>query len=117
MSAPDEPHYAAVVDAIFDGRLVPLLGAGVNQYGRSSETPFQLGRDLPNGGELCDRPFAQVAGERTGRKQTLLLLNSRGILRTERTHMVPPQPLRPSSQRACHPHAELEWFWIGRKGR
>jgi hypothetical protein len=61
MSAPDEPHYAAVVDAILDGRLVPLLGAGVNQYGRSSKIPFKLGHDLPDGGELAAHLAAKFA--------------------------------------------------------
>jgi hypothetical protein len=34
MSEPSETHYDAILRAIADGRLVPLLGAGVNLCGR-----------------------------------------------------------------------------------
>jgi hypothetical protein len=45
-------------------------------------------------------PYPQVTGERKGRKQMLLLLNSRGLSRTDAPHMVPPQALRLSVYRA-----------------
>lgn len=51
-----DPHYSLVSKALADGRVVPLLGAGVNLCGRPAETKWQPGqsRFLPSGGELSD---------------------------------------------------------------
>ncbi len=48
-----DTHYERVLQAIIDGRVVPLLGAGVNLCGRPEKAPWQLGRYLPNGWELA----------------------------------------------------------------
>jgi hypothetical protein len=53
MTSPLEPHYNRVIQAMVDGRVVPLLGAGVNLCGRPNETPWQQGRYLPSGNELA----------------------------------------------------------------
>ena len=54
--APDplEAHYRAVLKAIIDGRVVPLLGAGVNLCGRPRGMAWQprQGVYLPSSGEL-----------------------------------------------------------------
>jgi SIR2-like domain len=52
MSDPLEIHYQTVVKALLDGRVVPLLGAGVNLYGRPAEVAWQQGSYLPSGTEL-----------------------------------------------------------------
>ena len=51
-----EAHYRQVAKAmVSDGRVVPLLGAGVNLCGRPVDGPWQQGaRYLPSGGELAD---------------------------------------------------------------
>ena len=46
-------HYSRIVQAIADGRVIPLLGAGVNLCGRPQKTPWQQGRYLPSGNELA----------------------------------------------------------------
>ncbi len=48
-----EGHLAAVTRALCDGRVVPLLGAGVNMFGRPEGAPFEQGRYLPSAGELA----------------------------------------------------------------
>ena len=53
MPEPTETHYRIVAKAIAEGRLVPLLGAGVNLCGRPRGTGWQLGRNLPSGAELA----------------------------------------------------------------
>jgi hypothetical protein len=53
MTSPLEAHYNRVIQAMIDGRVVPLLGAGVNLCGRPNETPWQQGRYLPSGNELA----------------------------------------------------------------
>jgi hypothetical protein len=53
MPNPSELHYSRIINAITDGRAIPLLGAGVNLCGRPQETAWQLGRYLPSGGELA----------------------------------------------------------------
>ena len=53
MAALLDAHYRQVAKAIMDGRLVPLLGAGVNLCGRPADTPWQRGRYLPSGTELA----------------------------------------------------------------
>jgi len=53
MAEPIEGHYRIVAKAILEGRVVPLLGAGVNMCGRPSGTVWQLGRDLPSSSELA----------------------------------------------------------------
>jgi hypothetical protein len=58
MSEPSESHYDTVLRAIVDGRVVPLLGAGVNLCGRPEGTAWQHGRYLPSGAELA----AHLAG-------------------------------------------------------
>jgi hypothetical protein len=58
MSEPSETHYDTILRAIADGRLVPLLGAGVNLCGRPKGAHWQHGRYLPSGAELA----AHLAG-------------------------------------------------------
>jgi hypothetical protein len=53
MPDPLEIHYQTIVKALLDGRVVPLLGAGVNLYGRPPETVWQRGAYLPSGTELA----------------------------------------------------------------
>jgi hypothetical protein len=48
-----QAHYSRVTQAIVDGRVVPLLGAGVNLCGRPDKTPWQRGQYLPSGYELA----------------------------------------------------------------
>jgi hypothetical protein len=52
---PDIPdtHYQMLANAITAGRVVPFLGAGVNQCGRPTDSAWSLGQYLPNGGELA----------------------------------------------------------------
>lgn len=49
-------HYRQVAKAmIVDGRVVPLLGAGVNLCGRATDGPWRRGDSfLPSGGELAE---------------------------------------------------------------
>jgi hypothetical protein len=48
-----EAHYQMVVRALMDGRVVPLLGAGVNRCGRPEGTGWDPGRYPPDGVELA----------------------------------------------------------------
>jgi hypothetical protein len=50
----EDAHYATVIRAMAEGRVVPLLGAGVNLCDRPKGTAWQLGRFLPSGGELAE---------------------------------------------------------------
>jgi hypothetical protein len=61
-----EEHYSTVIPALFDGRVIPFLGAGANLCGRPIGTPWQPGRYLPKGDELADylaRELGCPAGE------------------------------------------------------
>src|SRR4051794_25229421 len=60
-SAAPEGHSRVVVRALLEGRLVPLLGAGVNRCGRPEGCDWHDGRHLPDGGELA-RHLAQLSG-------------------------------------------------------
>jgi SIR2-like domain len=51
--APDENHYWLVAGLIADGEVIPFLGAGANLCDRPADTPWELGRYLPNGAELA----------------------------------------------------------------
>lgn len=53
MAEPSETHYQIVARAIAEGRVVPLLGAGVNMLGRPSGAAWERGRYLPSGPELA----------------------------------------------------------------
>jgi hypothetical protein len=53
MAEPSETHYRIVTRAIAEGRVVPLLGAGVNLCGRPAGTEWQRGQYLPSGVELA----------------------------------------------------------------
>ena len=53
MAEPTETHYRILAKAIAEGRVVPLLGAGVNLCGRPSGAGWQQGRYLPSGRELA----------------------------------------------------------------
>src|SRR4029079_7002552 len=53
MSDQGQGHYATVVRSIAEGRVVPLLGAGVNLASRPKDTAWQQGKYLPNGYELA----------------------------------------------------------------
>jgi hypothetical protein len=48
-----DTHYQMLVNAIIAGRVVPFLGAGVNQCGRPTDFAWSLGQYLPNGRELA----------------------------------------------------------------
>jgi hypothetical protein len=48
-----DQHYRLIVKALTEGRVVPLLGAGVNLCDRPDEGAWQPGRSLPSGGELA----------------------------------------------------------------
>jgi hypothetical protein len=52
---PLQAHYEMVIKAMFEGRVVPLLGAGVNLCGRPAELVWKHGQHdyLPSGGELA----------------------------------------------------------------
>ena len=53
-------HYKIVVKAMLQGRVVPLLGAGVNLAGRPEDQKWREGAEfLPSGGELAEH----LAGE------------------------------------------------------
>jgi len=61
-----EGHYRIVAKAIAEGRVVPLIGAGVNLCGRPSGARWQLGRYLPSSAELAAylaKAFEYPAGE------------------------------------------------------
>lgn len=47
-----EPHFRILVKAMTEGRVIPFLGAGVNLFTRSQETPWEVGKFLPSGREL-----------------------------------------------------------------
>jgi hypothetical protein len=53
MGVPLDEHYGRVLQALTDGTVVPLLGAGVNLCGRPQLSQWQLGRFLPSGDELA----------------------------------------------------------------
>jgi SIR2-like domain len=52
---PLQAHYQTVVKGMFEGRVVPLLGAGVNLCGRPEESVWKHGQHdyLPSGAELA----------------------------------------------------------------
>jgi hypothetical protein len=54
VSDQEHGHYATVMRAMAEGRVVPLLGAGVNLCHRPEGEAWQMGRYLPNGGELAE---------------------------------------------------------------
>jgi len=49
-----EAHYGAVVRDLNEGRVVPLLGAGVNLSDREPDGAWNRGQNLPSGGELAN---------------------------------------------------------------
>jgi hypothetical protein len=49
-----DAHYKTVVKAFSDGRVVPFLGAGVNQCGRPEGAEWQSQHYLPSGTELAE---------------------------------------------------------------
>jgi SIR2-like domain len=53
MAGPDDTHFRIVTRAIAEGRVVPLLGAGINMIGRPSGEAWQQGQYLPSGAELA----------------------------------------------------------------
>jgi len=53
MSDSLDTHYAAVIRAIIEGKLVPFLGAGVNLCDRPQGVDWQRDHYLPSGGELA----------------------------------------------------------------
>jgi len=54
MSDPLISHYDAVIDALIDSKVILFLGAGVNKCGRSEESGWQCGKQLPDGSELSE---------------------------------------------------------------
>ena len=53
MSSQEPGHYATVVRSMSEGRVVPLLGAGVNLCDRPENQAWEQGHFLPNGYELA----------------------------------------------------------------
>jgi SIR2-like domain len=49
-----QDHFDIVVQAMAEGMVVPLLGAGVNLCGRPPGAGWEYGRYLPSGAELAD---------------------------------------------------------------
>jgi hypothetical protein len=49
-----ESHYRTVVRALAEGRVIPLLGAGVNLCGRPLDSDWRRGQYLPSGAELAE---------------------------------------------------------------
>jgi hypothetical protein len=49
-----QDHFDIVVQAMAEGMVVPLLGAGVNLCGRPPGASWEHGRYLPDGAELAD---------------------------------------------------------------
>ncbi|MGH8489325.1 MAG: SIR2 family NAD-dependent protein deacylase [Gammaproteobacteria bacterium] len=49
-----EVHCRGVIKEISAGRVIPFLGAGVNLCGRPEQEPWQIGKYLPNSGELAE---------------------------------------------------------------
>jgi hypothetical protein len=63
-----DAHYRQVAKAVLDGRVVPLLGAGVNLCGRPVNGPWQSGgRFLPSGAELAEHLAASFDYPESGR--------------------------------------------------
>jgi hypothetical protein len=48
-----QDHHRRVAKAIFEGRVVPFLGAGVNLVERKKDERFSQGSTLPSGAELA----------------------------------------------------------------
>ena len=48
-----DAHYQMVMRTLIEGRVVPLLGAGVNRCGRPDGASWDRGRYLPDGAELA----------------------------------------------------------------
>jgi hypothetical protein len=62
MPSPElEEHYRTIIPAIFDGRVIPFLGAGANLCGRPVGQKWGIGQYLPKGDELADY-LAEKAG-------------------------------------------------------
>jgi hypothetical protein len=53
MIFPPASHYKTVTKAFVEGRVVPLLGAGVNLCDRPAGTSYEQGKFLPSGVELA----------------------------------------------------------------
>jgi hypothetical protein len=53
MAETNGTHFRILAKAIAEGRVVPLLGAGVNMCGRPDGEEWQPGRYLPSGAELA----------------------------------------------------------------
>ena len=53
MSQPCEGHFDTILRAVAAGRVVPMLGAGVNLCGRPRGIGWEHGRYLPSGNELA----------------------------------------------------------------
>jgi len=53
MSQPCEGHFDSILRAVAAGRVVPMLGAGVNLCGRPRGIGWERGRYLPSGNELA----------------------------------------------------------------
>lgn len=53
MTRPTQLHYRTVVNGMIEGRVVPLLGAGVNMCDRPKKVRWEHGRYLPDGAELA----------------------------------------------------------------
>ena len=53
MAEPTDLHHRIVARAFAEGRVVPLLGAGVNLCGRPSGAGWQQGKYLPSGAEMA----------------------------------------------------------------
>ena len=71
MSDQGQGHYSTVVRSMAEGRVVPLLGAGVNLASRPRGKAWKQGQYLPNGYELAKYLagifyFPEAAYDRSG---------------------------------------------------
>jgi SIR2-like domain len=81
MTEPTETHYRIVAKALAEGRVIPLLGAGVNLCGRPTGTGWQHGRYLPSGVELAAY-LARVFDFPTDQVQELLRVSQYAAVMT-----------------------------------
>jgi hypothetical protein len=63
---PDESEiHKLIAEQLLEGKVVPVLGAGVNLCDRPADVSWELGRFLPSGRELADylaRPYPAIDG-------------------------------------------------------
>jgi hypothetical protein len=84
ISAELEEHYKSVEHALTHGRVVPLLGAGVNLCGRPPDARWaDAASFLPSGGELAEylaKPFGYAVDDLARVAQTVAVMQGPGPL-------------------------------------